>query len=160
MPYPIFRLGKTTFLYAIALLTAIPGIASPMSKNYFHSPFSQSHNLTNYALYNRDSAQSPTLKDSGQASTLKDSTQALAASGFVHRAANGDLVITVPMTASSRYKIRFFDQRNVLLFEIRQIRDALLIVEKFNFEHAGQFHYELYRDLTLVERSGFSIQRE
>lgn len=151
MPYPISRLGKTYFLYAIALLTAIPGIASPMPKNYFHSPFSESHNSANYALYIRHSAWSP---------ELRDSVRAPAPSGFVHRAANGDLVITVPMTASGRYKIRFFDQRNLLLFEIRQIRDPLLIVEKYNFEHAGRFQYELYRDSTLVERSGFSIQRE
>ena len=81
-------------------------------------------------------------------------------SGYVHRNANGDLVITVPQNTAGRYKIRFFGERGMLLFEIRQIRDPLLIVEKYNFEHAGQFVYELYRDAVLIERVQFSIRKE
>ena len=79
--------------------------------------------------------------------------------GYVHRNANGDLVITVPRNTTGRYKIRFFDEHGTLLFEIRQIRDPLLIVEKYNFEHAGQFFYELYRDAVLIEKMSFSIRR-
>ena len=81
-------------------------------------------------------------------------------SGYVRRNANGDLVITVPQNSAGRYKIRFFDEYGRLLFEIRQIRDPLLIVEKYNFEHAGQFVYELYRDAVLIERMSFSIRKE
>lgn len=32
------------------------------------------------------------------------------------------------------------------------VRAPLLIVEKYNFIHAGQFFYELYRDTALVEK--------
>ncbi len=73
---------------------------------------------------------------------------------------NGDVVIAVPVGAPGRYKIRFFNEDRTLLFEIRQIRDPLLIVEKYNFGHAGVFEYELYRDNSLVERSNFRIGRE
>ncbi|HEY4337762.1 MAG TPA: hypothetical protein VGM89_17735, partial [Puia sp.] len=59
--------------------------------------------------------------------------------------------------ALGRYRIRFFDDRQAFLFEIRQIHDPLLIIEKYNFGHAGRFVYELYRDNGLVEKSSFQI---
>ncbi|HEY4287663.1 MAG TPA: hypothetical protein VGN00_11240 [Puia sp.] len=142
MPYSKLSLGKTTFSSLVLLLLTFRGLAVSSSQKIFQSTFSLPHNSRNYALYNRDTVQEH------------------AASGYVRRAANGDLVITVPQTPSGRYKIRFFDEGNALLFEIRQIRDPLLIVEKYNFEHAGQFRYELYRDSFLVEKSSFAIRRE
>ncbi len=59
--------------------------------------------------------------------------------------------------AGGGYKIRFFGVDQALLFEIRQIQDPVLIVEKYNFGHAGMFQYELYRDNSLVERNNFRI---
>jgi hypothetical protein len=142
MPYPDPQLEKTSFLSLILLLTAFHGLACGPSQKKFQSVFSLPHNSRSYALYDRD--------------TVLEHE----ASGYVRRSANGDLVITVPRTASGRYKIRFFDERNALLFEIRQIQDPLLIVEKYNFEHAGQFKYELYRDSLLIEKSNFAIRKE
>ncbi len=71
---------------------------------------------------------------------------------------NGDLAIAVPRT-EGMYKIRFYDDK-VLLFEIRQIRDSLLIVEKYNFQHAGIFRYELFLNNTLVEKKEFTLKRD
>jgi hypothetical protein len=142
MSYPNPLLRKISFLSIIILLTAFRGLAASSSQKIFQSAFSLPHNSRSYALYNRDTVQEH------------------AVSGYVRRSANGDLVIMVPQTSSGRYKVRFFDERNTLLFEIRQIRDPLLIVEKYNFEHAGQFKYELYRDSFLIEKSFFSIRKE
>jgi len=79
------------------------------------------------------------------------------ASGIVRHQRNGDIVITPPADALERYRIRFFDDKQSLLFEIRQIHDPLLIIEKYNFGHAGRFVYELYKDNGLVERVSFKI---
>ncbi|MBS1604080.1 MAG: hypothetical protein JST42_15535 [Bacteroidetes bacterium] len=143
MPYPKPRGRNLSFLVLIALLAAPGAQASPSSKNYFHSAFWRSHNSPRYALYIK-----------------RDNPPGGLSSGYVRRNANGDLVITVPQNTAGRYKIRFFDEHRMLLFEIRQIRDPMLIVEKYNFEHAGQFVYELYRDAVLVETTKFSIRKE
>ena len=78
-------------------------------------------------------------------------------SGIVRHQRNGDIVIAPPADALGRYRIRFFDDKQGLLFEIRQIHDPLLIIEKYNFGHAGMFLYELYKDNGLVERVAFKI---
>jgi len=87
----------------------------------------------------------------------RDTALAIRHSGFVRHERNGDIVITLPADALGRYRIRFFDDKQDLLFEIRQIRDPLLIIEKYNFGHAGRFAYELYRDNGLIEKAGFRI---
>jgi hypothetical protein len=92
-----------------------------------------------YSLYNRDTSLTSR------------------ASGIVRHERNGDIVIAPPPDALGRYRIRFFDDKQALLFEIRQIQDPLLIIEKYNFGHAGRFVYELYRDSGLVERASFQI---
>jgi len=78
---------------------------------------------------------------------------------YVRRERNSDLAIVVP-NPRGKYKIRFFDGQDQFLFEIRQIRDSLLIVEKANFRHAGRFQYEIYKDNALVERSTFIIKTD
>jgi len=77
-------------------------------------------------------------------------------SGIV-RQKNGDIVIVLPQDAMGRYKIRFLDEKERLLFEIREIRDPVLIIEKYNFGHAGLFLFELFRDNGLVEKGTFRI---
>jgi hypothetical protein len=86
----------------------------------------------------------------------KDTALSFPNSGIV-RQKNGDIVIAPPVNALGRYRIRFFDDKDSLLFEIRQIQDPLLIIEKYNFGHAGKFRYALYRDNGLIEKASFWI---
>ena len=87
----------------------------------------------------------------------RDTTLMYLTSGIVRRQKNGDIVIAPPADALGHYRIRFFDDQQELLFEVRQIRDPLLIIEKYNFGHAGRFMYELYKDNGLIERVSFEI---
>jgi len=89
-------------------------------------------------------------------SFYKEDTARHINSGIV-RQKNGNIVIALPPDEMGRYKIRFFDEKETLLFEIRQIRDPMLIIEKYNFGHAGRFLYELFRDNSLVEKGTFRI---
>jgi hypothetical protein len=131
-------------LAALLLLTASGKAFS--AQVFFQSAAYASHNLLNYPLYKGD--------------TVLSNNRDLPGAGFIRRERNGDLVITVPNPAREKYGIRFFDDENRFLFEVRQIRDPLLIVEKYNFQHAGMFHYELYRENLLIERSSFFIRKE
>lgn len=159
MPYPLHRLGKVlfpavpllfmavcpssrTFAAAPAAVSAAPIVAAAAPRIYFHSAVCAPHIFGFSTLYHIDTAQYyPEV-------------------GPVSRERNGNLVIAVPPALLGHYKIRFFDESHYFLFEIKQIRDTRLIVEKNNFQHAGLFQYELYRDNTLIERSSFLIRRD
>lgn len=139
MPYPIPRLGKLLFSSVAFAFFAIGAKAAPLPENYCGCARFLPHILSSFALYPRDTS-------------LENKH-----SGIVRHERNGDIVITIPAGSLGRYKVRFFDGNNTLLFEVRQIRESPLIVEKANFVHAGLFRYELYRDNNLIEKSRFRI---
>jgi hypothetical protein len=140
MPYSLQRLGKLFYpgLSALLLTAHANAASSPI---FFHSRTSSAHILNTYALYDP------------KGDTLLGSPP----TGYIRRDRDGSLVIAIPKNALGKCRVRFFDQGKTLLFEIRQIMDPLLIVEKYNFRHAGLFAYELYRDNVLIERNNFEI---
>jgi len=143
MCYPLSLKDKTiAFLATAVLLTTV---AKADSGDFLDSSSRNSHISGNFPLY--------IDKDTGWLSPADERIS----SKYVRRERNSDLSILVP-DPRGKYKIRFFDEREQFLFEIRQIRDSLLIVEKVNFRHAGNFQYELYRDNMLVERNTFIIK--
>lgn len=143
MPYPIKAvpggLPKRLFCGITGLLLAVGAHALDPAQDYSVSGAPPGHISPIYALYNRDTP-----------------TEDLS-SGIVRCTASGDIVITIPRDKPGKYRIRFYDEERLLLFEVRQIRDPLLIVEKYNFRRAGVFQYEVYRDNELVERNSFRI---
>lgn len=151
MPNPSSYRGKwlhrvAVVLFIVATLQITAGnkvFAAPL---FFQQDSYGSHNSRNSPLYDRD--------------TVLLNNRDLPGAGFIRRERNGDLVIMVPNPGREKYRIRFFDDGNNFLFEVRQIRDPLLIVEKYNFQHAGMFHYELYRESLLIERSSFLIRKD
>ena len=151
MPNPSSHRGKrlhsiAVILFIVATLQITAGNKAFSTQLFFQPGSYSSHNSRNSPLYDRD--------------TVLLNNRDLPGAGFIHRERNGDLVIMVPNPGREKYGIRFFDDDNNFLFEVRQIRDPLLIVEKYNFQHAGMFHYELYRDSLLIERSTFLIRKD
>ena len=133
------------FLTTVVLLTTV---AKANKADFFHSYPRYSHISGISPLYTID-------KDTGWLSPEEERI----ASRYVRREKNSSLTIVVP-ASRGRYKIRFFDQQELFLFEIGHIRDSLLIVEKVNFRHAGLFRYELYKDNMLVESNSFIIKTD
>lgn len=140
MPYPLPRPGKCLFSGILLAVLAIGAKAAILPKNFGGCARFAPHIFLDYALYKGD--------------TSLDQRQ----SGIVRHRPNGDVVIAVPSGSAGHYKVRFFDESNALLFEVREIGESPLIVEKYNFVHAGVFRYELYRDNRLIERRRFRIK--
>jgi hypothetical protein len=143
MPYPISAvsggLPKRLLTGIAGLLIAVGAGAIDPAQDYSDYGAPPGHIFSNSALY------------------LRDSSRKQGCSGIVRCTSNGDIVITVPRDVPGEYRVRFYDEQNLLLFEIRQIRDPLLIVEKYNFRRAGIFQYEVFRDSKLVEKKHFRI---
>jgi hypothetical protein len=79
---------------------------------------------------------------------------------YVFTDRDGYLNIRLPMAKYRQYSIRFFDDKENELFEIKQVKDTELFLEKSNFLRAGWYHFELYEDRKLKEKNKFLLQKD
>lgn len=81
-------------------------------------------------------------------------------SQFVFTEKEGNVMILLPDAASKNYSIKFFEDDESPLFEVKKVRKSSLIVDKANFLHAGWFRFELYEDEKLKEKHKFFIPKD
>jgi hypothetical protein len=81
-------------------------------------------------------------------------------SPYVFTGKYGNIHVQLPEAPKRHYAVKFFDEDNQLLFELSEIRDPSLILDKTNFRHSGWFHFELYDGEQLKEKNKFFIPKE
>ena len=81
-------------------------------------------------------------------------------SNFIFTGKDNNVIIDLHDAASSKYSIKFFDEKNNPVFEIHKVTDPYLIIEKVNFLHAGWFYFILYDNGILKEKNQFYIPKE
>jgi hypothetical protein len=81
-------------------------------------------------------------------------------SQYVFTEKEGHVAIALPEALKRKYSIKFFEVDNSSLFEIKQVKEPYLILDKSNFHHAGWFRFELYEDEKLKETHRFFISRD
>lgn len=59
-----------------------------------------------------------------------------------------------------KYTIKFFEDDDSFLFELKHINESLLILDKSNFYHSGWFKSELYENGKMVEKNRFFIPKD
>lgn len=73
---------------------------------------------------------------------------------------NGLVHLEMPDPARKNYVVKFYEEDRSFLFEIKAIRDPLLLLEKSNFGHAGWFLFEVFEDGKLIEKNRFFLNRD
>jgi hypothetical protein len=81
-------------------------------------------------------------------------------STHVFTAKDGNVSIFLPDAGRKKYSVKFFEADDAPVLEIKDIRDAQLIVDKSNFLHSGWFRFELYEEGKLKEKNRLYIPRE
>jgi hypothetical protein len=61
---------------------------------------------------------------------------------------------------TKKYSIKFFDDNEILLFELKEIKESNFKIDKTNFYHYGWFWFELYEDGKLIEKHKFYLQKD
>lgn len=79
---------------------------------------------------------------------------------YVYTEKDGNVAISLPEAKSKHYSIRFFEMDDTPIFEIKQVKESSMLLEKVNFMHAGWFRFELYEDGKLKEKHRFLIPKE
>ena len=76
---------------------------------------------------------------------------------YVYTNREGNVYINLPDADKKEYSLKFYDDSNSLLFDIKSIKETGLTLDKTNFYHAGWFQFELYNEEKLVERHRFYL---
>ena len=76
--------------------------------------------------------------------------------------ANKDGLVRISLTDfnNKKYSIRFYEDDNTFLFELKDIKDSSLMLEKSNFYRSGWFKSELYESDKLIEKNRFFIPKD
>lgn len=79
---------------------------------------------------------------------------------YVYTNKDGYVYINLPDADKQKYRLKFFEEDQTFLFEVKTINRTGLTLDKINFVHAGWFWFELYNDEKLVEKSKFYLSKE
>ena len=79
---------------------------------------------------------------------------------YVYTNKDGYLFINLPDAEKKKYHIKFYEEDETLLFELKNIKEPALTLDKTNFLHAGWFKFELYNDDKLVEKNRFYLAKD
>lgn len=82
------------------------------------------------------------------------------ASEYVFINKDGYINVSVPLVSQKKYSLKFFEEDGTPLFEIHNVKETPLILEKANFVHAGWFRFELYEDNKLKEKNRLYIAKD
>jgi len=79
---------------------------------------------------------------------------------YIYTNKDGYLFINLPDAEKKKYHIKFYEEDETLLFELKNIKEPALTLDKTNFLHAGWFKFELYNDEKLVEKNRFYLAKD
>lgn len=87
-------------------------------------------------------------------------TDAFRASVYIYVNKDGLINVALPLVNEKKYHIKFFEENGTSLFDISNVRESPLILDKSNFVHSGWFQFELYEDNKLKEKNKLYIPKD
>jgi hypothetical protein len=72
----------------------------------------------------------------------------------------GNVKVALPPLIGKKYSVKFYDDQQHFLFELPDVRESPLTIDKSNFLHAGWFNFELYVNGVVQEKNKFLLSRD
>ncbi len=93
--------------------------------------------------------------------TVKNGPIGFTPSLYVFTNRDGYVKINLPDDEKpKKYSIKFFEDDETFLFELKEIKEKSFKLDKTNFYHAGWFRFELYEDGKLIEKYKFYLDKD
>lgn len=73
---------------------------------------------------------------------------------------DGYVRVNLPEDLNKKYSIKFFEDDETFLFELKDVKERSFRIDKSNFYHAGWFRFELYEDGKLIEKHKFYLEKD
>ena len=81
-------------------------------------------------------------------------------SRYIFMDKSGLLHIELPDARRKKYLVKFFEADKTPLFDIKEVSEEILLLDKSNFLQEGWYFFELYEDNKLKEKNRFFIARD
>jgi hypothetical protein len=81
-------------------------------------------------------------------------------SRFVYTDRDGNVIIDLFDAARKHYEVKFFEEDQTPIFEIKKVKDPMLIIDKVTFMRSGWFRFELYEEGKLKETHKVFIPKD
>lgn len=78
----------------------------------------------------------------------------------VFTARDNNVIVHLADVENNKYVVKFFDELDNLLFELPQVKEDYLIVDKVNFKRSGWFHFEIFENGKSIEKHKFFIAKD
>ncbi len=92
---------------------------------------------------------------------IKNRPNAFTPSLYVYTYRDGYVRISLPDDEKpKKYSIKFFEDNQNFLFELKDIKEREFKLDKTVFYHAGWFRFELYEDGKLLEKHKFYLEKD
>jgi hypothetical protein len=101
-----------------------------------------------------------TLQINPYVEIYKEPKEVYKISSYVFTSKDGNITIALADFSHKKYFVAFYEIDDTPILEVKDIRDAMLIIDKTNFGHTGWFKFELYEDGKLKEKNKLLIPRE
>lgn len=118
--------------------------------------------LRRYRNSKQDLYSDPTVQRGNGNGTLKTKNKPDVVIPQYRIVANKDGLVRISLLdfGNKNYSIKFYEDDDTFLFELKNIKEASLMLEKSNFYHSGWFRSELYEGDKLVEKNRFFIPKD
>lgn len=71
-----------------------------------------------------------------------------------------NVVLDLPNALTRKYVVKFLDENNKLVLEIKDFKETYLIIEKVNFKRSGIYNFQLFEDGILIEENFVLISKD
>ena len=78
-------------------------------------------------------------------------------SKHVYTGKDNNVIIALPDAERKNYSIKFYEENGGFLFELKNLSENYLMLDKVNFRHSGLFSFELFSNRIIIERHKFFI---
>lgn len=81
-------------------------------------------------------------------------------SKWIYTAKDNNVVLHLPEANSKKYRAIFYDELERKVFELSNLKEEYLIIEKVNFVRSGWYNFELFDNGKLVEKNKFFVPKD
>ncbi|MEX0635198.1 MAG: hypothetical protein WD135_00410 [Ferruginibacter sp.] len=81
-------------------------------------------------------------------------------SKWIYTAKDNNVVLQLPEAFTKKYTAVFYDEMDRIIFELYNLKEEYLIIEKANFVRSGWYSFELFDHGKLVEKNKFFVPKD